>query len=121
LYVGTLLAATGFALMVGTWISLAALAAFLAWFFGSYFPRKDAVESDRLEARYGAPFVAYRAEVRALIPRLRPFQPSLDQRASVDADSVWSLTRYSENNELGTLLGVVACLIAFAVRGWMAI
>jgi protein-S-isoprenylcysteine O-methyltransferase Ste14 len=121
LYAGTLLAAAGFALMVGSWISTVALVLFLSWFFGSYFPRKEAVEGGRLEARYGAPFVEYRAAVPALIPRLRPWSPAPGTSGYGDGPARWRLDRYSENNELGTLLGLVACLVAFGLRAWIEI
>jgi protein-S-isoprenylcysteine O-methyltransferase Ste14 len=118
LYAGTLLVAGGFASMAGSWVSAIAFAALLVWFFGSYFPRKETAEALRLYARFGASFAAYRAEVPALVPRLRPWRP---ERAGVefgDAQARWSLDRYSENNELGTLLALIACLIAFGLRAW---
>jgi protein-S-isoprenylcysteine O-methyltransferase Ste14 len=123
LYVGTLLVAAGFALMVGSWISVAALLLFISWFFGSYFPRKEAVEADRLAARYGAPFAEYRAAVPALIPRLHAWTPAAGAAALEDGSGTarWRLDRYSENNELGTLLGLVVCLVAFGVRAWVEI
>ena len=121
LYVGTLLVVGGFAWMVGSWFSLVAFAVLLAWFFGSYFPRKESAESARLAARYGAPFAAYHAAVPALIPLRRPWKPERGAIEFGDADARWRLDRYSENNELGALLAVMAGLVAFGLRAWTVI
>jgi protein-S-isoprenylcysteine O-methyltransferase Ste14 len=117
LYLGTLLVAVGFALMVGSWASLVALAIFLPWFFLSYFPRKEEAEARRLETRYGEAFTAYRAEVPALFPRLHPWVPA----GRAGAPARWSLDHYSTNNELGTLLALVLCVTLFGLRAWMVI
>ena len=116
LYLGTLLAGSGIAIMVGGWAAALLLAAFLPWFFLSYFPRKERTESARLEEIYGEAFARYRAEVPALVPRLGSWSPSDVTLARADGDRRWSLARYSENNELGTLLGLAACALAFGVR-----
>lgn len=116
LYLGTLLVASGIAVMVGGWAAIVVLLLFLPWFFLSYFPRKEQVESARLEARYGDAFARYRAEVPALLPRLTPWEPAPETLAQGDASLRWSLDRYSDNNELGTLLGLIACVLAFGVR-----
>jgi len=70
LYLGTIMTATGFAIWVGGWPTLAVLALVWPWFAFHYFPRKERVESDRLEAAYGERFRRYRNEVPALWPRL---------------------------------------------------
>ena len=93
------------------------LAVFLAWFLLAYFPRKEHSEAARLEALHGRVFADYRAEVPALIPRLQPWRPAVADRLSSDPLR-WSLARYSENNELGTLLGLIACSIGFGLRTW---
>lgn len=120
LYAGTLLCGSGVALMLGGGWGLASLAVFLVWFFFVYFPRKERVESDRLEALYGEAFAHYRAEVPALVPRLVAWSPPPETAALGDRSRRWSFARYSENNELGTLLALLACVIVFGVRvlGW---
>lgn len=121
LYLGTLLAGVGVALMAGGWWAAGVLTFFLPWFFLVYFPRKEASESVRLEGCYGEAFREYRAAVPALLPRLTPFEPSLalEDLAFSDrhwSDRHWSLARYSKNNELGTLLGLVALVVLFGIR-----
>lgn len=139
LYFGTLAVATGFVLMIGGWLGLALLAIVWPWFAIQYFPRKEKSESARLEAIYGEAFRAYRSAVPALWPRLRPWVPSeeilgtpgvadarsapneknsLDAPSRADARAAmrWDLARYSDNNELGTLLALVAGAIVFSLR-----
>jgi len=119
LYVGTILIATGFALAIGGWLSLAALAVIWPWFVLHYFPRKEAAESDRLLARYGERFARYRAAVPALWPRVRAWvDPEAERARSDDRGGAarWALSRYSDNNELGTLLAVCAGLLVFWLR-----
>ncbi|MFK7894266.1 MAG: isoprenylcysteine carboxylmethyltransferase family protein [Myxococcota bacterium] len=112
LYLGTIAVATGFALMVGGWLALGLLALVWPWFAMHYFPRKEKSESRRLEGLYGDAFRTYRASVPALWPRLRPY-------ANLTGDipgQRWSLSRYSENNELGTLLALVLGVFVFWLR-----
>jgi protein-S-isoprenylcysteine O-methyltransferase Ste14 len=116
LYLGTLLVGSGVGVMVGGWVALLVLALFLPWFFLDYFPRKEWAESQRLEALYGDAFGAYRSAVPALRPRIRAWTPLPSAAGLGDAARRWSLARYSENNELGTLLGVLAVLVAFGLR-----
>lgn len=114
LYVGTILIATGFALAISGWLSLVALAVIWPWFAFHYFPRKEAVESDRLEARYGERFTRYRMAVPALWPRLHAWVDAETREAG--SEGRWTFSRYSENNELGTLLAVCAGLLVFWLR-----
>ncbi len=118
LYAGTLLVGVGFALMPGGRLSLAMLAVFLVWFLLAYFPRKERLEAARLEELHGRVFADYRAEVPALIPRLQPWRPAGADRQPSDPLR-WSLARYSENNELGTLLGLIAFSICLGLRTWL--
>lgn len=118
LYLGTLLVATGFALLLGGVWSLAVLAAIWPWFALHYFPRKDRIEGTRLAALYGEAFERYRAAVPPLWPRptawRAPAAPALD--GSEAAVSTWQLARYSDNNELGTLIAIAATLLLFGLR-----
>jgi hypothetical protein len=118
LYLGTLLVATGFALMIGGVGALVAVCGFLAWFFAYYFPRKERIESARLERLYGPTYAEYQKRVPALRPSLVAWRPSVACSQRLDADRRWSSARYSENNELGAALGVLLCLVAF---GWRTV
>ena len=108
LYLGTLALATGFAAVVGSAGCLLVLALVWPWFAFHYFPRKDRVECARLAALHGERFERYRAAVPALWPRARGWQGG--------AHADWRLERYSDNNELGTLLAVLAALALLAWR-----
>ncbi len=110
LYLGTILVSTGFAVWIGGWLALVVLGAIWPWFALQYFPRKERSESERLEARYGERFARYRAAVPALRPRLRGWR-DVDVRA--ERRPRWRLARYSENNELGTLLAVSLGVLVF--------
>jgi protein-S-isoprenylcysteine O-methyltransferase Ste14 len=121
LYLGTLLAGAGVAVMAGGWWAVAVLAVFVPWFFLDYFPRKERTESGRLEALYGEGFRAYRDAVPALLPRVAAWQPVPSTRELAGPARRWSLSCYSDNNELGTLLGLVALVAIFGVRlAWVA-
>ncbi len=114
LYLGTLIVGMGVAVMAGGIWALVVSVAFLPWFFLRYFPRKEHAEAARLEALYGDRFRAYRRAVPALLPRLRAWPGAA-------AAGHWSLARYSDNNELGTLLGLLALLAVFGIRTlWVA-
>jgi len=116
LYAGTLLAAVGFCVIAGGWITVGLLVLLVPWFFLSYFPRKEEIESERLIALYGPAYASYRGDVPALIPRLAPWKPSPEAEGLGDPGLGWSGARYSDNNELGTLLALIAGLIAFGLR-----
>ncbi|MCP5041237.1 MAG: hypothetical protein GY944_09420 [bacterium] len=119
LYAGTLLVGTGFAVIAGGVVALALLVLFLPWFFLRYFPRKERIESERLAQMYGEHYVRYRAEVPALFPTLRAWHPPTDGIPFDDLGRAWSSERYVDNNELGTLIALVAGLALFALRAQM--
>ena len=108
--------------MLPGWTALIVLAAVSAWFALHCLPRKERVEAGRLRSRYGEAFERYRAEVPALLPRLRPWSPV----AVPDPDAVtpgavrWSPRRYDANNELGTLMAVLFGLILVVCRASFA-
>lgn len=110
LYAGTLLIASGFSVSVGGWLAVGLLGLLLPWFFLVYFPRKERVESERLERLYGAEYVAYRENVPALFPSLRPW------RSMRVVDARWSGARFDGNNELGTVLALAAGLALVVLR-----
>jgi protein-S-isoprenylcysteine O-methyltransferase Ste14 len=111
LYLGTVLVGTGFAVALGGVVGLLVVAFFWPWFVLGYFPRKERSESERLLARYGERFARYRAEVPALRPRLQPWRETAGQ-----SGMRWAFNRYSDNNELGTLLAVCAAWLCFWAR-----
>ena len=117
LYLGTLLVCLGFSMMVGGWLTLALASLYGAWFFLDYFPRKERIESGRLEALYGADFVRYRNQVPALLPRLSPYRPaeSVNLRSG-GGDVGWRAMRFVGNNELGTSLALLAGCVVVALR-----
>jgi protein-S-isoprenylcysteine O-methyltransferase Ste14 len=130
LYLGTLLVATGFALILGGVWSLALLAFLWPWFAFHYFPRKERAESARLAARHGEAFARYRDAVPALWPRLQPYRPghrpgpvagassagAMGEASRAAQTGTWRLDRYSENNELGTLLAILGGLALLVAR-----
>ena len=118
LYLGTLLVATGFALILGGYWALAVLAFIWPWFAIHYFPRKELAESMRLAALHGEAFAGYRAAVPALWPRWRAIDTTSSSVGlrSAGAGMVWRLERYSENNELGTVLAIAAALLLLSLR-----
>ncbi|HEB90152.1 MAG TPA: isoprenylcysteine carboxylmethyltransferase family protein [Deltaproteobacteria bacterium] len=113
LYLGTILVSTGFAIWLGGGVAMVVLAVVWPWFSFHYFPRKERSEADRLEARYGERFVRYRRAVPALRPRLEAWH---DDEGSAGKRTHWRLARYSENNELGTLLAICLGVIVFWLR-----
>lgn len=116
LYAGTLLVGLGFGTIAGGWLTLAILPVLAIWFFASYFPRKERAESSRLAEIYGDGFAAYRDAVPALFPTLAAWRPPHGIVGLGDPELRWSFQRYSENNELGTLLALLAGLLAFGAR-----
>jgi len=113
LYAGTLLVGIGFAFLVGGFLTPITLALLFAWFFGIYFPRKDRSESDRLESLFAEDFVIYRQNVPALWPRWRPFRPNFGSKNESQVRREWRFECYSENNELGALIAILA--------GWLLV
>lgn len=121
LYLGTLLIATGFALILGGLWTLAILAFVWPWFALHYFPRKELAESARLAALHGEAFARYRSAVPALWPRWRRARApdGATETAIASRGEGWRSERYSDNNELGTVLAVAAALILLGARaGW---
>jgi len=125
LYAGTILVATGFAILFG---GILAIAAIWPWFGLRYFPRKDRVESARLESLYGNVYASYRDAVPALWPRWTRWTPASERSASASeamgtepmAAGQWALERYSDNNELGTVIAVLGGMILIALRAVLA-
>jgi protein-S-isoprenylcysteine O-methyltransferase Ste14 len=123
LYGGTLAIGCGFAVLAGWKAAVFALPALLAFFFGHYFPRKERIESARLEQLYGQEYRAYRAAVRALLPSLRPWGPSSEASGEAEkgGNQGWSLERFRENDELGTSVTVAVALAILALRPFLGV
>lgn len=114
LYAGTLLVAVGYAVVLGGLYTGAALAFVVPWFFVRYFPRKERAESERLASIYGRDFEQYRDHVNALVPAFSPWRPAPATLADADPGLRWSAERYSDNNELGALIAILAGLALLA-------
>jgi protein-S-isoprenylcysteine O-methyltransferase Ste14 len=116
LYAGTLLVGMGFAVIAGGATSLLLIAALLPWFFMLYFPRKEQVESERLELLYGDRYARYRDSVPALVPALRAWHPADSDDLAPELGCSWNSRRYVDNNELGTLIALLVGLLVFGLR-----
>jgi len=106
LYAGSALIGVGFICMAGGWATWLVLPPTLLVFFIYYYPYKERIESARLERCYGAPYVAYRAAVSGLWPRLRPWSPASHEMGAGASPSHWSLARMRDNDEDGVALAV---------------
>jgi protein-S-isoprenylcysteine O-methyltransferase Ste14 len=116
LYAGTILVATGFAVLFGGLLGVILMALIWPWFAFRYFPRKERTESARLEALYGDEFKAYRDAVPALWPRRVGWSPASSSPNEPLEPRQWELDRYSDNNELGTVLAVIGGLLVIWIR-----
>lgn len=114
LYLGTLLIATGFALMAWRLWASALYGIFLVAFAVYYLPYKNRIESARLEAAYGDSFRRYAAAVPALVPRPTPYRPLAGERA---ATPHFSPERFRDNHEVATALAV-SCGVVGMVARW---
>ncbi len=121
LYAGTMLLAAGFGVLLGDGAGLVMICLSWVWLVFHYFPRKERLERDRLEALYGPQYLAYRQAVPALWPRWVEWEPSRGEAAGKRSQSAWSVERYSDNNELGTLIAVLGGVGVFWLRTqWIA-
>jgi protein-S-isoprenylcysteine O-methyltransferase Ste14 len=114
LYLGTLLIATGFAIMGSSPVVLAIYVLFLIGYFGYYMPYKNRIEGARLEELYGDAYRRFAVAVPRLLPRIHPYRPlEGDRRGS----NQWRPERFADNNELGTA-AVVALGVALMLGRW---
>jgi protein-S-isoprenylcysteine O-methyltransferase Ste14 len=116
LYAGTLLICVGFAVALDGWLMWVLLAVNASWFFLRYFPRKERAESELLEERYGGAYARYRSQVSALVPSLIPWRPTHEIAESVSLSDNWRPEHYADNNEIGTLLAVLAGVCLLGLR-----
>ena len=114
LYAGTLLLTAGFVLIAGgAGVTVVGLC-IAPVFFLYYLPYKDRVESARLERRYGSVYTQYRRQVPQLLPSRVPYRPPPELAS--ERDRRWSVACFRDNDEAGTLVGVVLAVLLFALR-----
>lgn len=113
LYLGTLLIATGFAVMAWHPVGWSVYAGFLLVFFAYYLPYKDRIEGARLESLYGDAYRRYAAAVPRLLPRLTAYRPLASDRPAVAS---WETVRFTDNHERGMALAVGGGVLAMVVR-----
>jgi len=105
LYLGRLFWVLGLGFYSGQpWIGLALLAIFL-WF---YCRKKIPKEMKNLEKLFGKPYLQYCAEVRSLLPRLRPYPHRAGNR--------WQWSVFRENKEIWSVLIVAAVIALFGAK-----
>jgi protein-S-isoprenylcysteine O-methyltransferase Ste14 len=113
LYLGTLLIASGFALMAQTTLAAVLYALFVLGYFAYYVPYKNRIEGARLEARFGDEYRRYAVAVP--LPRLHAYVP-----LGKDPGAGWQRLRFAENHEVGVALGVFAGVGAVGLR-WLLV
>jgi protein-S-isoprenylcysteine O-methyltransferase Ste14 len=108
LYLGSMILAVGFAVATHSWFALMLLGAYFAIFYAAVIRR----EEKELQAKYGAAFDDYAAQVPRIWPRLTPFR---------DTGERFSWALYSRNREyeaaLGFLGGIVLLWLIMKWRG----
>ena len=114
LYAGAFAIGCGFALMAGPRVARFVLPLGFAFFCLYYLPRKESIEAERLTAAHGAAYRTYRAQVGALLPRLRPWRPP-----PPGEPARWSLARVLDNNEQSTLAWVLVATAALLAKWWL--
>ncbi len=108
LYLGRLFLIVGFCVM-GWGYCLLLLPVGLGVFFMSYLPRKYRKEMTRLEKLYGETYRNYAAQVKSLVPRLRPYAQARPRP--------WSFrTLWCENREQYFVLIVLSVFIAMLLK-----
>jgi len=93
--------------------NLIALAAFYAFFFGFYMPRKERVEPARLEEYHGEAYRRYRAAVPSLVPN---FFRRYDER-----NGAWGWAQYHRLKEYNWVAGYVLVFAALGLRAFGAL
>jgi protein-S-isoprenylcysteine O-methyltransferase Ste14 len=104
LYVGNHLALIGFCLASGWWWSWIGWLVIAIFFYPSAINHEDTV----LHNLFGKDWEAWRARVRALIPRLTPYQRS--ERGE------WSLKQCHHNGEIIIGIWLIASLVILSLR-----
>ena len=112
LYLGTLLIASGLALIAASPLAYAVWGAFVLGYFVYYMPYKERIETARLESLYGDAFRRYSLAVPSLLPRLHSYVPLAADAGSPPEFSV----RFRDNNEIGTAVAVLGVVLLLAGR-----
>ncbi len=112
LYLGTLLIASGLALIAASPLGYTVWGLFVLGYFVYYMPYKERIETARLESRYGDAFRRFSLAVPSLLPRLHAYVPLAADGASPPQFSV----RFRDNHELGTAVTVLAVVLLLAGR-----
>lgn len=108
LYVGNLLIAVGFAIACGLWWAWLMLLVFWLIFYPNAIRQEDA----KLERLFGDAWGSWRAETRALLPRLSPYRPDGPEI------SPWSFTQSLRSNGEPVIAAfLVGCL--YLLYQWM--
>ena len=110
LYLGRLFLLCGLAVLAHNPYTYALFGLGMLVFFLNYMPRKLRKETERLEGYFGQDYVAYRTEVRSLVPRLRPYPKRSLQR--------WGFaTFWRENREQWLAFAIVLIVVVMIVKG----
>lgn len=111
LYIGTFLIMLGLAFLAGSdWVLFGLLPAALLVFLIYYAPKKERVESARLERIFGDEFVRYRKAVKSYFPRLTPY-PERQTRFAFEGVMI--------NREYLITLAVAFAVAVLLVRYWL--
>lgn len=101
LYSGTFLLVFGFALLSGSWVSVALVVAPLLFIY----PATVSYEERLLSREFGPAWTTYAAKTPRLIPNRIPMPSEL----------VWFLDRWRRNGEYNAWLGAIAAIIGLVV------
>jgi protein-S-isoprenylcysteine O-methyltransferase Ste14 len=115
LYLGTLLIASGFAIMAHSGFAWVLFALFAVGYFVYYMPYKNRIEGARLESLFGDEYRRYAVAVPPLLPRLHAYRA-----LGAAGERSWQRMRFAENHEVGVALGVLAGVAAVALR-WVSL
>lgn len=120
LYLGRVLVGTGMCIAVRLpeswplpaypWPNVAAIAAFYAFFFGYYMPRKERVEPARLREYHGEAYTRYQKAVGSIVPN---FFRRYDER-----NGSWGWAQYDRLKEYHWVLGYAIVFTALGLRAY---
>ncbi len=120
LYLGRVLVGTGMCIAVRMpegwplpaypWPNVVAIAAFYAFFFGYYMPRKERIEPARLREYHGDAYTRYQQAVGSIIPN---FFRRYDER-----NGSWGWAQYDRLKEYHWVVGYVLIFTALGLRAY---
>ncbi|MDX1763060.1 MAG: isoprenylcysteine carboxylmethyltransferase family protein, partial [bacterium] len=103
LYVGNVLIAIGFCVLSGFWWSYLVFALLYVWLYIPSIQREERT----LQKLFGDAFLRYKENVRAMWPRLLPYQPGSDG---------WSAAQWVKNGEHIVNGGIVIAYLVLCFR-----